>query len=61
MAEGLTRGLSQAEAVRRAGYSENMAGKNAYRVVHRPLVQSALTRALARQGGTDYTGPDAAL
>jgi hypothetical protein len=52
VAQGLARGLSQAEAVRRAGYSESTARKKAYQIFRRPLVQSALTAALARQGAT---------
>jgi hypothetical protein len=52
VAQGLARGLSQVEAVRQAGYSESTARKKAYQIFRRPLVQSALTVALARQGAT---------
>ena len=52
VAEGLARGLSKREAVRQAGYSAMTAEKKAYAIVKRPLVQSALTEALERQGMT---------
>jgi len=52
VAEGLARGLNKREAVRQAGYSPMTAEKKAYAIVKRPLVQSALTEALERQGMT---------
>ena len=52
VAEGLARGLSKREAVRQAGYSDSTAEKKASAIVNRPLVQSALTEALERQGVT---------
>ena len=52
VAEGLARGLSKREAVRQAGYSDSTAEKKAYDIVNRPLVQTALTEALERQGVT---------
>lgn len=52
IAEGLARGLSKREAVRQAGYSSMTAEKKAYAIVKRPLVQSALTEAIKRQGMT---------
>jgi len=52
VAEGLARGLSKREAVRQAGYANSTAEKKAYDIVKRPLVQSALTEALERQGVT---------
>lgn len=36
----LSEGLSQAEAARRAGYSEQTARKVAYQVLQRPLVRT---------------------
>ncbi len=48
----MARGLSATEAVRRAGYAESTVQKKAYQIVQRPLVQSALTDALERQGLT---------
>lgn len=50
VAKGLARGLSQREAVRRAGYSASTAEKKAYQIVRRPLVQSSLTDALEGLG-----------
>jgi hypothetical protein len=52
VAEGLARGLSKREAVRQAGYSPITADKKAYDIVKRPVVQTALTEALERQGMT---------
>ena len=48
----MARGLSATEAVRQAGYAESTVQKKAYQIVQRPLVQSALTDALERQGLT---------
>jgi hypothetical protein len=52
IAEGLAKGLTQMKAVEQAGYSPTTAQKKAYAIVKRPLVQSALTEALERQGVT---------
>ena len=52
VAEGLARGLSEREAVRQAGYSPMTADTKGYAIVKRPMVQSALTEALERQGVT---------
>ena len=52
VAQGLAQGLDQSEAVRGAGYAESTVRKKAYQIVQRPLVQSALTDALERQGLT---------
>ena len=52
VAQGLASGLDQSEAVRQAGYAESTVRKKAYQIVQRPLVQSALTDALERQGLT---------
>ena len=52
IAEGLAQGLTQVKAVEEAGYSPMTAQKKAYDIVKRPLVQSALTEALERQGMT---------
>ncbi len=52
VAEGLASGLDQSESVRQAGYAESTVRKKAYQIVQRPLVQSALTDALERQGLT---------
>lgn len=48
----LSEGLSQAEAARRAGYSEQTARKVAYQVLQRPLVRTAFRDALERAGLT---------
>jgi hypothetical protein len=52
IAEGLAKGLTQVKAVEEAGYSPITAQKKAYDIVKRPLVQTALTEALERQGMT---------
>ena len=52
VAEGLAQGMSQRQAVHEAGYSYKTAEKKAYSIVKRPLVLSALTEALERQGVT---------
>ena len=52
IAEGLAKGLTQMKAVEEAGYSPLTAQKKAYSIAKRPLVQSALTEALERQGMT---------
>jgi len=52
VAQGLASGLNQSQAVREAGYAESTVRKKAYQIVQRPLVQSALTDALERQGLT---------
>ena len=52
IAEGLAQGLTQVKAVEEAGYSPMTAQKKAYDIVKRPLVQTALTEALERQGMT---------
>ena len=52
IAEGLAKGLTQMKAVEEAGYSPMTAQKKAYAMVKRPMVQSALTEALERQGMT---------
>lgn len=50
--KGLARGLTQKEAALRAGYADTTAHKKAYDIIRRPLVQSALTEAFLRIGGT---------
>jgi hypothetical protein len=52
IAEGLAQGLTQVKAVEEAGYSPMTAQKKAYAIVKRPMVQTALTEALERQGMT---------
>ena len=52
IAEGLAQGLTQVKAVEEAGYSPMTAQKKAYDIVKRPLVRTALTEALERQGMT---------
>ncbi len=52
MAEGLARALSKREEVRQAPYSPMTADTKGYAIVKRPMVQSALTEALERQGVT---------
>ena len=52
IAEGLAKGLTQMKAVEEAGYAPSTAQKKAYAIVKRPLVQSALTEAIERQGVT---------
>jgi hypothetical protein len=50
--DGVAGGKSLSAAARSAGYAESTARKKAHEIMRRPLVQSALTVALARQGGT---------
>ena len=52
IAEGLAKGLTQMKAVEEAGYSPMTGQKKAYAIVKRPMVQTALTEALERQGMT---------
>jgi hypothetical protein len=48
IAEGLANGLTQVKAVQEAGYAATTAQKNAYAIVKRPSVQSALTDSCER-------------
>ncbi len=48
--KGVVEGLSQNDAARRAGYSEQTARKVAYQVLQRPLVRTAFTDALEQAG-----------
>ena len=50
--DGVASGHSLSAAARLAGYAESTARKKAHEIMRRPLVQSALTEALAREGGT---------
>lgn len=51
-AQNRAKGMSKRQALLQAGYSESTATKASTRMFERPLVQSELTRALARQNIT---------
>lgn len=50
--EGVARGKTKTQAARDAGYAESTALKQAYQILDRPLVKTALTDALERLGIT---------